>query len=118
MNKALSGGVGVSDEEIELRKRGYALGSTLGEGSYGKVKGAFSESNRKRVAIKIINRKKAPKDFREKFLPRELKIHASLNHPNVIKMFEIMEFHNKVRILCTVLNISCVKVLCFFFCSL
>ncbi|XP_052058381.1 testis-specific serine/threonine-protein kinase 1-like [Mytilus californianus] len=98
MNKALSGGVGLSDEEIELRKRGYALGSTLGEGSYGKVKGAFSESNRKRVAIKIINRKKAPKDFREKFLPRELKIHASLNHPNVIKMYEIMEFHNKVYI--------------------
>lgn len=96
MNKSLENGIGVSDEEVELRKRGYALGGTLGEGSYGKVKGAFSEKNQKRVAIKIINRKRAPKDFREKFLPRELRIHARLDHSNIIKMYEIMEFHNKV----------------------
>lgn len=86
----------MTDEENELKKRGYALGTTLGEGSYAKVKSAFSERLQSRVALKIIDRKRVPKDFREKFLPRELKIIAVVNHPNVIKMFELIEFHNKV----------------------
>lgn len=86
----------MTDEENELKKRGYALGTTLGEGSYAKVKSAFSERMQSRVALKIIDRKRVPKDFREKFLPRELKIIAVVNHPNVIKMFELIEFHNKV----------------------
>lgn len=86
----------MADEESELKKRGYALGTTLGEGSYAKVKSAFSEKIQSRVALKIIDRKKVPRDFREKFLPRELKIIAAVNHPNVVKMYELMEFHNKV----------------------
>ena len=86
----------MSDEEAELKKRGYDIGTSLGEGSYAKVKSAFSQKLQKRVALKIINKKKAPRDFREKFLPRELKIFAQIDHLNVIKMYEIMEFHSKV----------------------
>ncbi|KAL4237519.1 protein serine/threonine kinase [Mactra antiquata] len=88
----------LSDEEAELKKRGYSLGTSLGEGSYAKVKSAFAEKLKMRVALKIIDRKRVPRDFREKFLPRELKIIAQVNHPNVIKMYELMEFHNKVYI--------------------
>jgi serine kinase len=88
----------MSDEEVELKKRGYSLGTSLGEGSYAKVKSAFSEKLQKRVALKIINRKKVPKDFREKFLPRELQIIGRVDHQNVIKMYELMEFHNKVKL--------------------
>lgn len=87
----------MSDEEAELKKRGYCLGTYLGEGSYAKVKSAYSEKLQKRIAFKIINRKKVPRDFREKFLPRELKIIAIVDHPNVIKMYELLEFHNRVR---------------------
>lgn len=86
----------VSDEEAELRKKGYVLGVTLGEGSYAKVKSAYNEADQKRVAIKIINRRRAPKDFREKFLPRELQVMKGLRHPNVIHLYEITEFHGKV----------------------
>ena len=86
----------MSDEEAELKKRGYDVGTSLGEGSYAKVKSAFSQKLQKRVALKIINKKKAPRDFREKFLPRELKIFAQMDHINIIRMYEIMEFHNKV----------------------
>ncbi|KAJ8309428.1 hypothetical protein KUTeg_014302 [Tegillarca granosa] len=92
-------GILISDEECELRQRGYVLGSLLGEGSYAKVKSAHSDKLQKRVAVKIINKKKAPKDFREKFLPRELDIASKLDHPNTIKMFEYFEFHNKVFII-------------------
>ena len=98
LDHAMSAGkdVVMSDEEAELKKRGYEVGTALGEGSYAKVKSAFSQKLQKRVAIKIINKKKAPKDFREKFLPRELKIFALMDHQNIIKMYEVMEFHNKV----------------------
>ncbi|KAK6181921.1 hypothetical protein SNE40_009698 [Patella caerulea] len=88
----------MSEDESELKKHGYSLGSTLGEGSYAKVKAAFSEKLQKRVAIKIINRKRAPKDFREKFLPRELKILASIKNVNCIQMYEIIELNNKIFI--------------------
>ena len=88
----------MTDEEAELKKRGYDIGTALGEGSYAKVKSAFSQKLQKRVAIKIINKKKAPKDFREKFLPRELKIFALMDHQNIVKMYEVMEFHSKVSL--------------------
>ena len=85
------------DDEAYLKKIGYSVGTTIGEGSYAKVKSAYSDKLQKKVAMKIINRKKAPKDFREKFLPRELKIMKNVSHPNVIKMFEILEFESKVN---------------------
>lgn len=96
--------VNVNDDE-ELRKRGYTVGATLGEGSYAKVKCAFSENLNKKVALKIINRKKAPKDFQQKFLPRELEILKMLKHPNVIQMYEVMQFNGKV----IVTNYNCHK---------
>ncbi|XP_030623964.1 testis-specific serine/threonine-protein kinase 1-like [Chanos chanos] len=74
-----------------LKKRGYTLGISLGEGSYAKVKSAYSNRLKTNVAVKIINRKKAPSDFLEKFLPRELEILASLNHRNIVRAYEIFE---------------------------
>ncbi|XP_046900311.1 testis-specific serine/threonine-protein kinase 1-like [Hypomesus transpacificus] len=85
------------DDSWVLRKRGYTLGISLGEGSYAKVKSAYSERLKTNVAIKIINKKKAPSDFLAKFLPRELEILASLDHCNIVKTFEIFDTcHGKV----------------------
>ena len=86
----------VTTEEAELRRRGYTLGSTLGEGSYAKVKAALADKENKRVAIKIINQRKAPRDFRERFLPRELDILQSIRHDNLVNMFEIFRMNGKV----------------------
>uniref|UniRef100_W5NNP1 non-specific serine/threonine protein kinase n=2 Tax=Lepisosteus oculatus TaxID=7918 RepID=W5NNP1_LEPOC len=79
------------DDALVLKKRGYTLGISLGEGSYAKVKSAYSDRLKTNVAVKIINRRKAPADFLEKFLPREMEILAVLNHRNVVKTFEIFE---------------------------
>lgn len=86
----------VTTEEAELRKRGYTLGGTLGEGSYAKVKSAVIENENRRVAIKIINQRKAPKDFRERFLPRELDILQSIRHDNLVNLYEIFRLNGKV----------------------
>uniref|UniRef100_A0A6J0VD57 non-specific serine/threonine protein kinase n=1 Tax=Pogona vitticeps TaxID=103695 RepID=A0A6J0VD57_9SAUR len=79
------------DDAAVLKKRGYIMGANLGEGSYAKVKSAFSERLKFDVAVKIIDRKKAPADFLERFLPREIDILAKVNHRSIIKTYEIFE---------------------------
>ncbi|KAG5272930.1 hypothetical protein AALO_G00170840 [Alosa alosa] len=81
-------------DALVLKKRGYTLGIHLGEGSYAKVKSAYSERRKINVAVKIINRNKAPKDFLEKFLPREIEMLVCISHPNIVKTFEIFETSN------------------------
>jgi serine kinase len=53
---------------------------------------------RTRIAVKIIDRRKAPDDFVNKFLPRELDIYLKISHPNIIKIFEIMEISQRIFI--------------------
>ncbi|KAB0387520.1 hypothetical protein FD755_002476 [Muntiacus reevesi] len=79
------------DDAAVLKRRAYIMGINLGEGSYAKVKSAYSERLKFNVAVKIIHRKKAPTDFLEKFLPREIEILAMLNHRSIIKTYEIFE---------------------------
>ncbi|GCB78601.1 testis-specific serine/threonine-protein kinase 3-like [Scyliorhinus torazame] len=74
-----------------LLSKGYQLGNTIGEGTYSKVKEAYCRKQQRKVAIKIINRQTAPKDFIHKFLPRELQIVQNLDHKNIIKVHEIWE---------------------------
>lgn len=82
-----------------LAQFGYSLGETVGEGSYAKVKVATSSHEAGRVAIKIIDRKKAPRDFVQKFLPRELYVINRLTHPNIIKVHNIFDYSDKVYII-------------------
>ncbi|NXP07291.1 TSSK1 kinase, partial [Thinocorus orbignyianus] len=74
-----------------LGKKGYSLCRTLGEGSYGKVKSAYCDQLKRNVAIKIIDKRKTPQDFLEKFLPREIEALKRLHHPSIIKTYEIFE---------------------------
>ncbi|KAL8180337.1 UNVERIFIED_CONTAM: Testis-specific serine/threonine-protein kinase 1 [Gekko kuhli] len=82
---------GNMDDAAVLKKRGYIMAGNLGEGSYAKVKAAYSERLKFDVAVKIIDRKKAPHDFLERFLPREIDILAKVNHRSIIKTYEIFE---------------------------
>jgi len=81
-----------------LAKNGYLVRKTLGSGSYSKVKLAISlnKSNKSLVAVKVVDRHKAPKDFQTKFLPRELDIWPGLRHPNIIKVFDAFDDGRRV----------------------
>ena len=89
----------VSDRTILLRY-GYVLQDEkmLGEGTYSKVKKAYSSALRKDVAIKIVNRRNAPKDFLKRFFPRELHIIRMLKHENICRFYEILDTGRKVFI--------------------
>ncbi|XP_012506421.1 PREDICTED: testis-specific serine/threonine-protein kinase 2-like [Propithecus coquereli] len=79
------------DDATVLRKKGYIVGINLGKGSYAKVKSAYYECLKFNVAVKIIDCKKTPTDFAERFLPREMDILATVNHRSIIKTYEIFE---------------------------
>lgn len=88
-----------SDDTRVLADRGYDIidGVRLGEGTYAKVKCAYSREMKEYVAVKVIDKKKAPKDFLQKFMPRELVIIQTLSHPHIIEVYEIFEVRNERR---------------------
>ena len=70
----------------------YVLGQTLGEGEFGKVKLGWKELGRIQVAIKLIRREtlngnpsRLPKIY------REVTILRGLEHPNIVKLHEMIE---------------------------
>ncbi|XP_064622608.1 testis-specific serine/threonine-protein kinase 1-like [Lineus longissimus] len=88
-----------NEDVDELARKGYInLGRTLGEGSYAKVKVAESQRLGKKVAVKIVALKNAPRNLKSKFLPRELDILRKLDHPRIIKLFDILRTENKVYV--------------------
>lgn len=72
------------------------LKETVGRGSYSKVKEAYDYKTMRQVAVKIIDLTRAPKDFQEKFLPRELQIWPRVHHPNIIAMHQCVTRSDKI----------------------
>ena len=68
----------------------YKIEETIGEGTYGKVKLATHIKLNEKVAIKFINKKKLQKGDDER-IKNEIKIITKLNHPNILKAFEVFD---------------------------
>ncbi|XP_032171659.1 testis-specific serine/threonine-protein kinase 5-like [Mustela erminea] len=97
----------------ECRDNGYLLSSRkIGSGAFSKVYLAYATHERMRhnpklasdlrgkhhamVAIKIISTAKAPVEFSQKFLPREISsLNATYKHLNVVQLYET--YHNSQR---------------------
>lgn len=78
----------------------------IGSGSYAKVYHAIrfqpssnEEEVKENYAAKVINLKSAPRDFIDKFLPRELEICSKLDHRNVVKTHDIIQQPTKTILL-------------------
>lgn len=88
----------IQDNAKLMEKHGYVLYGTLGEGTYGKVKSAYSKELKRKVAIKIIDWTKTSAEILRKFLPSELNILHLLDHPHVVKTFKIFQDEKKLFI--------------------
>ena len=72
------------DASSTLAQEGIICDRILGKGSYAKVLSAYYEKLKKDVAVKIIDKRKAPKDYIERFLQREINLVCELEHPNIV----------------------------------
>ncbi|KAK1117104.1 hypothetical protein K0M31_017026 [Melipona bicolor] len=82
-----------------LESHGYAIGKTIGAGSYATVKIAKSDRHDCQVAVKIVSKFQAPGDYLKKFLPREIEVVKGLKHPNLIRFLQAIETTHRVYII-------------------
>ncbi|XP_017482099.1 PREDICTED: testis-specific serine/threonine-protein kinase 4 [Rhagoletis zephyria] len=82
-----------------LEDHGIVLGKVIGSGNYAKVKVGFSEEYGKRVAVKIISKVKAPAEYTQKFLPREIEAVKGLHHENLITFYQSIETSHRVYLI-------------------
>lgn len=90
----------ITDEEA-LERLGYRLGRRIGKGSYATVKTVeYTDRSGETIqlACKIVNKKKAPRDFLDKFFPRELDILKKIDCPHIIQTHSIMQRGLKIFI--------------------
>mmetsp|Transcript_17726 Transcript_17726/g.48958 ORF Transcript_17726/g.48958 Transcript_17726/m.48958 type:complete len:524 (-) Transcript_17726:271-1842(-) len=69
----------------------YKVGSTLGVGTFGKVKMAEHLLTGQKVAIKIINKRKMEQMNMHEKIRREINILQFLKHPHVIRLYELLD---------------------------
>ncbi|CAK9002887.1 Calcium-dependent protein kinase 2 (PfCDPK2) [Durusdinium trenchii] len=76
----------------------YDVGRSIGEGSFGSV---FKASVKATEAIRAVKRIPLPKAGRDKdtrldFLKEEIRVAKLLDHPGIVKLFEVFEDHKSV----------------------
>eukprot|EP00127_Corallochytrium_limacisporum_P005039 Clim_evm35s197 gene=Clim_evmTU35s197 len=69
----------------------YKLGNELGSGSFARVRLAIHEPTGQKVALKIINKPAMRSEYAIKNLHREHDLLRSIQHPNIIEVYQVME---------------------------
>ena len=78
----------------------YMLGQTLGEGEFGKVKLGWKKDGSSQVAIKLIRRETvASNPTRLPKIYREISILRELQHPNIVRLHEMVETERHIGII-------------------
>jgi len=68
----------------------YSMGQMLGQGAFGEVRKCQNRSTKTVRAVKIIRKESMTPD-EEKNFKYEINILKKLDHPNIIKLYEIFE---------------------------
>ena len=70
--------------------KSYTIISNLGKGSFGSVYKALHKHTESLRSIKVVKKENLSTDLRQKLL-QEVEILKSLDHPNILKIFEVFE---------------------------
>lgn len=87
-------------EEVALGRRvgSYKFIKDIGRGNFSKVKLAAHQLTRDNVAVKIVDRSRL--DARaQKMLSSEVLTLESLHHPNILRLFEVIDMWNRVYLI-------------------
>ncbi|KAK0428017.1 hypothetical protein QR680_010546 [Steinernema hermaphroditum] len=82
----------VKDLAANKAKDGFVLGSKLGEGQFSKVYVGWC--NKRIIAIKSMNLTDIGEDYLKKFLPREVECWKQIDHPNLARLYGIVQGNN------------------------
>uniref|UniRef100_A0A7S1I985 Protein kinase domain-containing protein n=1 Tax=Eutreptiella gymnastica TaxID=73025 RepID=A0A7S1I985_9EUGL len=74
----------------------YKLGHELGSGTFAKVVEGTHKDTQQRVAVKIISKSKILGQTLEKVVRREVDIMLKLKHPNIVRLFEVVQSSNNI----------------------
>ncbi|XP_053136782.1 hormonally up-regulated neu tumor-associated kinase homolog A-like [Hemicordylus capensis] len=73
----------------------YLVGKMINKGSFAKVMEGLHIPTGEKVAIKVIDKKKAKQDsYVLKNMKREPRIHQMIKHPNIVQLYETLETEN------------------------
>ena len=89
-------------ESVDLTaefKKDYTVGKVVGEGAYASVRVAMFKPLNKPVAIKVYEKTKLQEPQRKKSVRREIRILQMLDHPNVVKILDVVETNNHLNII-------------------
>ena len=75
-------------------KEKYSLGQLLGQRAYGEVRKCINRNTKIIRAVKVIKKDSMTNDEEQNF-KYEINILKELDHPNIIKLFEIFEDEKK-----------------------
>jgi len=87
-----------------VRKQGvssvefYDFGKVLGTGSFAKVREGFHKPTGSRVAVKTYDKAKIKDANQRRRIQQEIRLMEKLNHPRVIRHFEVLETSNRIHL--------------------
>ncbi|KAI3862824.1 hypothetical protein MKW98_008664 [Papaver atlanticum] len=88
----------MSGAKVKRKVGIYELGRTIGEGTFAKVKFAKNSETGEPVAIKILDKEKVLKHKMAEQIRREIATMKLIQHPNVVRLFEVMGSKTKIFI--------------------
>lgn len=86
------------DESFKGRIDDYIIGKEIGKGAYAIVKQAIHKPSSTKVAIKIYEKFRLTDNIRKSAAKREIQILKMLNHPNTIKLYEVIDLPKQVTL--------------------
>ncbi|ORX44876.1 hypothetical protein BCR36DRAFT_585982 [Piromyces finnis] len=83
---------------------GYIILHTIGKGEFGKVKLAYDPNKDLEVAIKFIKRSNITSSQKQAKLEREINILQNLNHPHIVRLYDVIETEKYIGIVMAYAN--------------
>jgi len=95
----------MTERQIAAKTFGrYIILHTIGKGEFGKVKLAYDPQKELEVAIKFIKRSNITSAQKQAKLEREINILQNLNHPHIVRLYDVIETEKYIGIVMAYAN--------------